>query len=262
MIRILFILAVFCVGTLSARPGGQAPVEYVRPLSDVARLLTIRQERNLERALGRHFPARSLGRAVHGKGKIAEKRITYEVLEQRHRKYAVAILSGLWQSEASQLVIYRLGGTGNPTPIYRSRPWRSNYADSYHDIQTYPCGRETIVMIKEGENGRSPFVIASFFRFHERRSAEEGESYARIFDLTPRLGRLRAVVDFPLRPLYAQGIKLRDLGDHLVLQAADVELLWSGDHAKSAMEFWNYDHAARKFLPREISDDAPAMTGQ
>ena len=255
--RISIILAVFLVGAASAQV-----VEYVRPLSDVAALLSIRQERNLERTLGELFPARTLHRASHGSAKLSEERITYEVLKQRGAKYAVVIFSGSWKSEASQLAIYRLEAGGYPTPIYHSRSWRSNYSDSYHEIQSIALGKENVILIKEGENGRSPFVIASLFNFHERKTDENTKGFVMINDLTPHLPRLKALVDFPLKPLYAQGIKLQKMSDHLLLQAADVELSWNHENAPKAIEFWKYDKTTRKFVTPKTTLQTPAMTRQ
>jgi hypothetical protein len=226
-------------------------MKYVRPLSDVAALLSIRQERNLERTLGELFPARTLHHAAHGSGKITEERITYEVLKQRGAKYAVVIFSGSWKSEASQLVIYRLEAGGYPKAIYHSRSWRSNYSDSYHEIQSMSLGKENVILIKEGENGKSAFVIASLFNFWEKKSDEKTVGYFILNDLTPHLSRLKAIVDFPLKPLYGQNIKLQKMPDHLLLQAADVELSWNHDNAPKAIEFWKYDKASRKFVAKK-----------
>ncbi|MFI5263766.1 MAG: hypothetical protein ACHQM6_04550 [Candidatus Kapaibacterium sp.] len=255
-------MAVFLSGAASAHPGGQAQVEYVRPLSDVAHLLSIRQERNLERTLGELFPARTLRSAVRGSGKMTEERITYEVLKQHGTKYAVVIFSGSWKNEASLMAIYRLESGGYPTPIWHTRSWHSNYSDSYHEIQAMPFGKENVILIKEGENGKSPFVIASLFSFHEKRGDEHTKGFVSINDLTPHLTRLKALVDFPLKPLYAQGVKLQKLPDHLLLQAADVELLWNNDNASKAIEFWKYDKTTRKFVTPKNQSQSPAMTRQ
>ena len=254
--RIVFILGLFLLHTASAQV-----VEYVRPLSDVSMLLSIRQERNLERSLGELFPVHALHRASRGSGKLTEERITYEVLKQRGAKYAVVIFSGSWKNEASQLAIYRLEAGGYPTPLYHSRSWSSNYADSYHEIQSMALGRENIILIKEGENGKSPFVIASLFTFHEKKGDEQTKGFISVNDLTPHLARLKALVDFPLRPLYGQHIKLQKLSDRLLLQAADVELSWNASNAPKAMESWNYDKASHKFITPKTSQ-IPAMTKQ
>ncbi len=257
MRRILIILTVFLAGAASAQV-----VEYVRPLSDVASLLSIRQERNLERTLGELFPARTLHHAAQGSGKLSEERITYEVLKQRGAKYAVVIFSGSWKSEASQLAIYRLEAGGYPSAIYHSRSWRSNYSDSYHEIQATSLGKENVILIKEGENGKSAFVIASLFSFHELKGDEQTKGFALVNDLTPHLTRLKALVDFPLKPLYAQAVKLQKISDHLLLQAADVELSWNHDNAPKAIEFWKYNKATRKFIIADNSPGIPAMTKQ
>ena len=237
-------------------------MEYVRPLNDVAHLLTIRQERNLERTLGELFPVRTLRSAVHGSGKMSEERITYEVLKQHGSKYAIVIFSGSWKNEASQMAIFRLEAGGYPTAIYHSRHWHSNYSDSYHEIQAMPFGKENVILIKEGENGTSPFVIASLFSFHEKKGDDVIKGSVSINDLTPHLSRLKALVDFPLKPLYAQGVKLQRLPDRLLLQAADVELLWKHDNAPKAIEFWKYDKTTRKFVTPKNESQSPAMTRQ
>jgi hypothetical protein len=241
---------------LAVFPGWWAsaqPIEYVRPLSSVAHLLSIRQEQNLERTLGELFPLWTLHHTLHGAGKITEKRITYEVLKQRGTKYAVVIFSGSWKSEASQLAIFRLEAGGYPAPVYHSRSWRSNYSDSYHEIQSLALGKENIILLKEGENGRSPFVIASLFSFREKKGDEDQKEYFAINDLTPCLPRLKALVDFPLKPLYAQAVKLEKFSDHLRLQAADVELTWDKNNAPRAMEFWHYNMSSRKFVAENNS---------
>ena len=253
--RILFILGVFPVLAASAQT-----VEYVRPLSDVARFLTINQERNLEHRLLDLFPLRTLHHAAHGSGKIMEKRITYEILKQHGAKYAVVIFSGSWKNEVSQLGIFRLQAGGYPSPIYHSRSWHSNYSDSYHEIQSMPLGKENVILVKEGENGKSPFVIASLFSFHDKRSAEEIKEVVIINDLTPRLPRLKAIVDFPLKSLYGQSIKLQKTSDHLLLQAADVELAWNHENAPKAIEFWEYNKTSRKFIESRSTERIPVMT--
>ena len=258
MIRISVILAVFIVRAAS----GQV-AEYVRPLHSAAQLLSITQEKNFERTLGELFPSRILHKATiqdrwdliiaerlvpkSETAKLSEKRITYDVLKQHGKKYAVVIFSGSWKSEASQLAIFRIEAGGYPTPIYHSRCWRSNFSDSYHEIQSMALGKENVIIIKEGENGKSPFVIASLFSFRETRGDENTKRYFWINDLTPHLPRLKALVDFPLKGLYGQAIKLEKMSDHLRLQAADVEFSWDRNNVK-AIEFWNYDRSSRKFI--------------
>ena len=261
MIRIGVILAVFMVRAASAQT-----VEYVRPLNSTSQLLSITQERNLERTLGELFPNRILHKATiqdrwdliiaeratrssakTESVKLTDKRITYDVLKQHGKKYAVVIFSGSWKSEASQLAIFRIEAGGYPTPVYHSRCWRSNFSDSYHDIHNMALGKENVIIIKEGQNGNSPFVIASLFNFREKKSTETSKGYYWINDLTPHLPRLKALVDFPLKTLYGQAIKLENMSDHLRLQAADVEFSWDKNNTK-AIEFWNYDKSSRKFI--------------
>ncbi len=260
--RIFVLLALFCFRSASAQT-----VEYVRPLHSAAQILSITQERNLERSLDQLFPTRILHKATiqdrwdliiaerssrlssnTETAKSADKRITYDVLKQHGKKYAVVIFSGTWKSEASQLAIFRIEAGGYPTQVYHSRIWRSNFSDSYHEIQSLPFGKENVVIIKEGENGKSTFVIASLFSFHERKGDENNKKASfRINDLTPHLQRLKALVDFPLKPLYGQAIKLEKMSDHLRLQAGDVELTWDSKSPR-AIESWKYDKTSRKFI--------------
>jgi hypothetical protein len=248
-------LTVFALQTASAQV-----VEYVRPLSDIAHLLSIRQERNLERSLGELFPVHTLNHTAHGTGKILAEHITYDVIKQRGVKYSVVIFTGSWKTEASQLAIYRLEAGGYPSPVYHSRNWRSNYSDSYHEIQSMALGKENVVLIKEGENGKSPFVIASAFNFREKKADENTKGYFTINDLTPHLPRLRALVDFPLKTLYGQAVKLQKMSDHLLLQAADVEFSWDRSNAPKALEFWKYDKFSRKFIIATSVSAIPVMT--
>lgn len=255
-------------------------VEYVRPLHSVSEQLTITQQRNLERSLGELFPSRQLHKTTiqdrwdliiaersskltskTESGKLTDKRITYDVLKQHGKKYAVVIFSGSWKSEASQLAIFRIEAGGYPTPVYHSRSWRSNFSDSYHEIQSIAFGKENVIIIKEGENGKSPFVIASLFNFREKRGDENSKGYFWINDLTPHLPRLKALVDFPLKSLYGQAIKLEKMFDHLRLQAADVEFSWDRNNTK-AIEFWNYDKSSRKFIAENNLSMLRVMDGQ
>ncbi len=247
------------MGFLSGAAVAQIP-EFVRPLSTDGHLLTIRQEQNLERTLGELFPLRSLHHASGSSGKIGGERITYEILKQRGIKYAVVIFSGAWKSEASQLAIFRIEAGGYPAPIYHSRSWRSNYSDSYHEITSMSLGKENVILIKEGENGRSSFVVASLFSFREKRGDEKTIGYMILNDLTPHLPRLTAIVNFPLKPLYGQNIKLEKLTDSLILQAADVELFWDKNNAPKAMEFWKYEKSSRKFVTARNVDSLPVTT--
>lgn len=258
MNRIGIILAVFMVRAATAQN-----VEFVRPLNSASQLLSITQENNLERSLGELFPSRTLHKATiqdrwdliiaersmkkSVTAKLSEKRITYDILKQHGRKYAVVIFSGSWKSEASQLQVFRIEAGGYPTALYHSRCWRSNFSDSYHEIQNMVFGKDNVILIKEGENGKSPFVIASLFNFRETRGYENTKRSFWINDLTPHLPRLRALVDFPLKSLYGQVIKLEKMSDHLRLQAADVEFSWDRNNTK-AIEFWNYDKSSRKFI--------------
>lgn len=255
MLRIALILTFFALQTASAQV-----VEYVRPLSDIAHLLSIRQERNLEHTLGELFPVHALHHTARESGKILAERITYDVIKQRGVKYSVVIFSGSWKTEASQLAIFRLEAGGYPSLVYHSRNWRSNYSDSYHEIQSMALGKENVILIKEGENGKSPFVIASLFIFHEKKGDENTKGYFTINDLTPHLPRLRALADFPLKPLYGQAVKLQKMPDHLLLQAADVEFSWDRNNAPKAIEFWKYDRSSRKFITAHSVNAIPVMT--
>lgn len=255
MLRIATILALFVFQTAAAQV-----VEFVRPAGSASQLLTIRQQQNLERSLGELFPARSLRRPAEGTGKISAERITYEILKQRGTKYAVVIFTGSWKSEASQLSLFRIEAGGYPAPIYHSRSWRSNYSDSYHEIQSIPSGKENVILIKEGENGKSPFVVASLFSFREKKGDEDTKGYVMINDLTPRLPRLKVITDFPLKPLYGQAIKLVRSSDQLTLQAADVEFSWDNNIAPKALEYWKYDKTSRKFVTSNSVAATPVMT--
>ena len=250
--------------------------QFVRPLNSNSQLLTITQQQNLERSLDAQFPTRILHKTTiqdrwdliiaersnksSVKKELTDKRITYDILKQHGRKYAVVIFSGSWKSEASQLAIYRIEAGGYPTPVYHSKSWRSNFADSYHEIQSMPLGKENIILIKEGENGKSPFVIASLFSFRHRRGNENSKSYFLINDLTPHLRRLKALVDFPLKPLYGQAIKLEKSSDHLRLQAADVEFSWNSSNESKSIQFWNYYTFSRKFIAG--NDSMPVVDGR
>ncbi|MDP4235401.1 MAG: hypothetical protein Q8919_03020 [Bacteroidota bacterium] len=256
MLRIATILLLFC-----AQSAYSQAIEFVRPIGSVAHLLSIRQEQNLERTLGELFPARTLRRSARGIGKITEERITYDVLKQHGAKYAIVIFTGSWKQEVCQLAIFRIEAGGYPAPLHHSKCWQSNYADSYHEIQSRGFGKESVVLIKEGENGSSPFVIASVFTFRERKGSEGNPSSCSINDLTPMLPRLKALVDFPLKALYGQAVKLEKYPDHLRLQAADVELSWNKSNAAKSIKFWNYEKPSRKFVLTN-EESVPVVDGR
>jgi hypothetical protein len=250
MIRTLFIfiLAILACGAASAQV-----VEFIRPESDISKLLSIRQEQNLDLALQKYFPLRTLRHVTHSFGKISEERIIYEILKQRGAKYAVVIFTGSWQAEASQLAIFRIEAGGYPSLIYRSHSWHSNYSDSYHEVKNFSLGKENIILLKEGEMGKSPFVVASLFSFREKRGNEDRPGYFFINDLTPQMPRLKAHVGFPLKALYAQAVKLEKDSDHLLLQAGDVEFSWDKSDALQGLLFWKYDKSSRKFTESKLS---------
>jgi hypothetical protein len=270
MLRILSILIVFQASAALAQR-----MEYVRPIHSLAEILSIRQEQNLERTLGELFPSHILHKATiqdrwdlliaersipkSESSKLTGKRIVYDILKQHGKKYAVVIFSGSWKSDASQLVIFRIEAGGYPSAVYHSKCWRSNFSDSYHEIHSISLGKENVIIIKEGENGKSPFVIASLFSFNEKKSNEATKGYFWINDLTPHLPRLNAIVNFPMKALYCQSIKLEKMSDHLRLQAADVEFSWNQE--PKGIAFWNLAKSSRKFIA-ENNDSIPVVDGR
>jgi hypothetical protein len=241
-------LLVVFVGTGFA----QRRVEFVRPLQTDPQILTVRQGKIFERELERFFPIRSLQRTAIGEGTISGERITYKLLKQRREKYAVVIFSGSWRSEASQLGIFRIEAGGYPTPVYRSHNWRSNYTDTYHEIQSISLGKDNIILIKEGEMGQSRFVVSSIFSFREKRGDDIHRGYCTINDITPAMPRLKAHVGFPLKALYAQAVQLEKHEalphDYITLQAGDVEFTWENNSAGNGLVHWQYDRTSRSFL--------------
>ena len=259
------ILAAFIA--LFATSAFSQTVEFVRPVNDISSLLTVNQQQNLERSLDNLFPVRTLHRIVKAqeddyrfipmgsKHKLAssplpkQKRITYSVIKQHGKKYAVVIFTASWKNEASQMAICKIGSGGYPTSIYRTHSWHSNFSDSYHEIQTIPVGKENILLIKEGQMGKSSYVVSSVFSFRQVATNEAGKYYCVINDLTPKMPRLKASAGFPLKTLYAQNVKLEKKADELTLQAGDEEYSWQKN--SSGLNFWKYDKTSRKFKPEE-----------
>lgn len=224
-------------------------LEFVRPVHDISNLLSIKQEQNLEHRLTKLFPLGALRRTCHGKDKLLSQRITYDVIRQHGRKYVLVIFTGSWKNEASQFAMFRLDGN-SPSVVHRSFCWHSNFSDTYHEIQSLPFGKEHIILIKEGEMGKSPFALASVFSFREKPGDEDHPGYFYINDLTPRLPRLKVHAGFPFKALYAQAVKIEKDSDHITLQAADVEFSWNLDSGRG-LNLWRYDKTSRKFLPEE-----------
>ena len=123
-----------------------------------------------------------------------------------------------------------------------------------------PLGKENIILLKEGENGKSHFVVASVFSFREKKATDLVKGSVSINDLTPRLPRLKIITDFPLKPLYGQAIKLIKSSDQITLQAADVEFSWDNTNAPKALEYWKYEKSSRKFVTSNSIEAMPVMT--
>ena len=223
-------------------------IEFVRPEHDISGLLSIKHQQNLERSLEKQFPLRTLRHRTQGSGKISAECITYDIIKQHGKKYAVVIFTGSWKLEASQLAIFRIDGGGYPNTIYRSYCWHSNFSDSYHEIQSIMLGKENVILIKEGEMGSSPFALASVFTFREKHGDEDHPGYFFINDLTPKMPRLKAYAGFPMKALYAQAVKLQKNSERVILQAADVEFSWTKSKAEG-MNFWSFEKYSRRFVP-------------
>jgi hypothetical protein len=239
-------IRIIILSVLIASAASAQSVEFVRPVNDISKYLTAVQQSNLEKSLKQNFPIRRLRHTAHETAAMTSERITYDLIKQHGSKYAIVIFAGSWKSEVSQLAIFRIGTTGYPTKLYRSWAWHSNFTDTYHEIKSMPFGNANVILIKEGEIGKSPYVIASLFTFRDKRATEEHSASFAINDLTPSMPRLKVHVGFPLKALYAQEIKMEKNSDYITLQAADVEFSWQHNPA-SGMMFWKYDKSSRKF---------------
>jgi hypothetical protein len=200
-------------------------IQFIRPDETGFTILSAKEERSLERQLASDFPTSVLRRKAHGNCPVIARRITYDIVKQRGKKYILATFNAKWENYASQFSLYRYSQRST-AKLYKSRSWRAGYFG--YSFEEVKIGKESLILFREGNKEQGSFTLASVFTFSDQ------DSIAAIRDLTPKMPSLSVRTDFPFRPLLAKNISLQSSAEYL-LTASDgfgENVIWSYDAAK------------------------------
>ncbi len=212
-------------------------VQFTRPDESNFTALSSREELLVEKRLTAYFPINSLRRKAHGSGSAIAKRVTYDVVKQRGKKFIIAVFNGCWGDYTSELWIFRLSN-GSLTKLYHTRPWQGNYFG--YTLNQAKFGKENLIMLREGGSEEKSFGLATIFTF------SEADSSISLHDLTPKNENLTVNAKYPFRLLYGKGIRIYDFNGDVILRSGDN---YASATTSDGFDRWTFDKVKRRFLP-------------